>query len=155
MVFGLFRKKNKKSETSEPINNNPDFITNDHPKRGEPVEKEVFDSSDSPKSDEDSLIGPSFKISYLGNVGSSTGSTKADFYVYEWYIKDTGEIFYVGKGRGDRYKEFHGDSGDAEKVRGTHDTDVKFVAENLTEEEALEFESIVTNLMFLNYKDLR
>ena len=41
MVFGLFRKKNKKSETSEPINNNPDFITNDHPKRGEPVEKEV------------------------------------------------------------------------------------------------------------------
>ena len=26
------------------------------------------------------------------------------FYVYEWYIKDTGEIFYVGKGSGKRYK---------------------------------------------------
>lgn len=26
------------------------------------------------------------------------------FYVYEWYIKDTGEIFYVGKGCGKRYK---------------------------------------------------
>lgn len=26
------------------------------------------------------------------------------FYVYEWYVKDTGEIFYVGKGSGNRYK---------------------------------------------------
>ena len=26
------------------------------------------------------------------------------FYVYEWYIKDTNEIFYVGKGCGKRYK---------------------------------------------------
>lgn len=26
------------------------------------------------------------------------------FYVYEWYIKDTNEIFYVGKGCKDRYK---------------------------------------------------
>lgn len=26
------------------------------------------------------------------------------FYVYEWYIKDTNEIFYVGKGSGKRYK---------------------------------------------------
>lgn len=27
------------------------------------------------------------------------------FYVYEWYIKDTNEIFYVGKGCRDRYKQ--------------------------------------------------
>lgn len=26
------------------------------------------------------------------------------FYVYEWFIKDTNEIFYVGKGTGNRYK---------------------------------------------------
>lgn len=26
------------------------------------------------------------------------------FYVYEWFIKSTGEIFYVGKGTGRRYK---------------------------------------------------
>lgn len=26
------------------------------------------------------------------------------FYVYEWYIVDTGEIIYVGKGKGNRYK---------------------------------------------------
>lgn len=40
-------------------------------------------------------------------VGVSTGSTATVFYVYEWFIKNTGEIFYVGKGRGDRYKTFH------------------------------------------------
>jgi len=26
------------------------------------------------------------------------------YYVYEWFMKDTGEIFYVGKGSGKRYK---------------------------------------------------
>ena len=26
------------------------------------------------------------------------------FYVYEWYIKETNEIFYVGKGSEQRYK---------------------------------------------------
>lgn len=26
------------------------------------------------------------------------------YYVYEWYIEDTGEIIYVGKGKGNRYK---------------------------------------------------
>lgn len=27
------------------------------------------------------------------------------FYVYEWYNIDTNEIFYVGKGCGERYKQ--------------------------------------------------
>lgn len=26
------------------------------------------------------------------------------YYVYEWFVEDTGEIFYVGKGSGNRYK---------------------------------------------------
>lgn len=26
------------------------------------------------------------------------------FYVYEWFIKDTNEVFYVGKGTGNRYR---------------------------------------------------
>lgn len=26
------------------------------------------------------------------------------FYVYEWYIIDTNEIFYIGKGKDKRYK---------------------------------------------------
>lgn len=74
-------------------------------------------------------------------VGSSSGSSENDFYVYEWFIKSTGEIFYVGKGRGDRYKEYHERAYDAEKVRDLYDTDVRFVSKGLTEDEALELET--------------
>lgn len=76
-----------------------------------------------------------------GNVGTATGSEHADFYVYEWFIKDTEEIFYVGKGRGDRYKCNHTNAYEAEKIRQMYDTDVRFVKKNLTEEEALELET--------------
>ncbi|MGM9986263.1 MAG: GIY-YIG nuclease family protein [Bacillaceae bacterium] len=73
-------------------------------------------------------------------VGSSTGSTATDFYVYEWFIKNTGEIFYVGKGRGNRYKAFHERAYEAEKIRKLYDTDSRFVGTGLTEEQALELE---------------
>lgn len=74
-------------------------------------------------------------------VGVLSGSTAKDFYVYHWYIKDTDEIFYVGKGRGNRYKEYHDRAYEAEKIRKMYDTDVRFVKEGLTEEEAVELES--------------
>ena len=61
--------------------------------------------------------------------------------VYEWFIKETSEVFYVGKGRGDRYKEYHKYAYEAEKIRALHDTDNKFIATNLTESEAAEIES--------------
>lgn len=76
-----------------------------------------------------------------GQVGSSTGSTYHDFYVYEWFIKDTGEIFYVGKGRGDRYKEYHEHAYSAEKIREMYNTDVRFIVKNLSEDEALDIET--------------
>lgn len=60
----------------------------------------------------------------------------ADYYVYEWFIKATGEIFYVGKGRGDRYKQYHKRAYEAEKIRKLYETGVRFVAKNLTEEKA-------------------
>lgn len=74
-------------------------------------------------------------------VGQSTNSKLKDFYVYEWYIKKTGEIFYVGKGRGNRHNEYHSHAYVAEKIRDVYETDVKFVAKNLTEEQAIELES--------------
>ena len=61
--------------------------------------------------------------------------------MYEWFVKETGEIFYVGKGRDDRYKEFHARAYEAEKIRKLYETDVRFVATNLTEEEALQQET--------------
>lgn len=86
----------------------------------------------------DSSIGISFSSS---PVGVPTGSTATDFYVYEWFIKNTYEIFYVGKGRGNRYKEFHERAYEAEKIRKMYDTDVRFVGTGLTEEQALELET--------------
>ncbi|MEW9674624.1 GIY-YIG nuclease family protein [Lentibacillus sp. L22] len=74
-------------------------------------------------------------------VGDSTGSTKTDFYVYEWFIKDTGEIFYVGKGRGNRYKTYHERAYEAEKIRKMYGTASRFVGKGLTEEQAIELES--------------
>jgi len=76
-----------------------------------------------------------------GPVGVSTGSTATDFYVYEWFIKETGEIFYVGKGRGNRYKAFHEKAYEAEKIREMYNTDVRFVKTDLTEDQAIELES--------------
>jgi tetratricopeptide (TPR) repeat protein len=73
-------------------------------------------------------------------VGTSSGSDKNDFYVYEWFIKETGEIFYVGKGRGKRYQAFHDRAYDAEKIRSMYETGTRFVGENLTEDEAIELE---------------
>ncbi|MEK4246606.1 hypothetical protein MKZ20_14905 [Psychrobacillus sp. FSL K6-2684] len=59
-------------------------------------------------------------------VGVTTGSAAKDFYVYEWFIIETGEIFYVGKGRGNRYKEFHQRAYEAEKIRKMYETGSRF-----------------------------
>ncbi|WIL44910.1 GIY-YIG nuclease family protein (plasmid) [Bacillus bombysepticus] len=80
-------------------------------------------------------------ITISSPVGVSTGRTTNDFYVYEWFIKKTGEIFYVGKGRGNRYKEYHARAYEAEKIREQYETDSRFIATGLTEDEAIELES--------------
>ena len=74
-------------------------------------------------------------------VGINTNSPYSDFYVYEWRIKETKEIFYVGKGRKNRYQEFHQNNLLAEKIRAEFETEIIFVAEELTESEALQIET--------------
>lgn len=72
--------------------------------------------------------------------GHSNDADKPIYYVYAWYYKNTGEIFYIGKGKNDRYKERkihrnryfinilnkHGDN-----------VDVKILENNLIEKDAL------------------
>lgn len=102
------------------------------------------------KSEGDSIEGPTLSFSIddeynatisTSTVGVSTGSIEEDFYVYEWFIKETGEVFYIGKGRGDRYKEFHERAYEAEKIRKLYETDTRFVETGLTEDQALELEN--------------
>ena len=64
------------------------------------------------------------------------------YYVYEWFNTETGEVFYVGKGTGDRYKTKANTKRNRYFVRyvHAHECDVRFVKENLTEKEAFDLE---------------
>lgn len=66
------------------------------------------------------------------------------FYVYEWYNKDTNEVFYVGKGCGNRYKKVQERNLKFKDYYNSHNTDVRIVKNNLTEEEAFAWEKIIT-----------
>ena len=143
--MGLFDKffRNKKKDEQEENQNSFEEM------------RKLIDTTkeDEPKESENKNIGLGISINLTPNyedrsitissspVGVSTGSTANDFYVYEWFIKETGEIFYVGKGRGNRYKEYHVRAYEAEKIREQYETDSRFVATGLTEDEAIELES--------------
>ena len=60
------------------------------------------------------------------------------YYVYEWFIKDDGRVFYVGKGKGNRYKQDK--NGFFTDVKQAYDCDVRFVKRDLTEYVALVLE---------------
>lgn len=66
------------------------------------------------------------------------------YYVYIWFIKDTGEVFYVGKGCGQRYKTISRRNKFFLDMYHSHDCDVKIIYDALTEEEAYskEYETI-------------
>lgn len=58
------------------------------------------------------------------------------YYVYEWYIVETGEVFYVGKGCGNRYRTRKRENMFFMRMLNTHECDSRIVMDNLTEEEA-------------------
>ncbi|WP_342718334.1 hypothetical protein AAG068_04655 [Bacillus paramycoides] len=119
----LFRRKNKQGD----IQKSPISIKKDEIEKKQNIDM-GFDIS--------ITLTPDYKDEGItlssSPVGVSTGSTANDFYVYEWFIKGTGEIFYVGKGRGNRYKEYHTRAYEAEKIRERYETDSRFVATGLT-----------------------
>ena len=60
------------------------------------------------------------------------------FYVYEWYIKDTNEIFYVGKGIGKRYKVTKGRNSQFNKMLEKYDCDSRIIKWFKNEKDAFE-----------------
>lgn len=58
------------------------------------------------------------------------------YYVYEWFVVDTGEVFYVGKGCGNRYKTRKRENRFFMHMLESHVCDVRKVVSKLTEDEA-------------------
>lgn len=67
-------------------------------------------------------------------------SNERKFYVYEWYIVDTNEVFYVGKGTGNRLKQISCRNRFFKCMYKTHKCKVRKIYENLTEQEAFKKE---------------
>lgn len=67
-------------------------------------------------------------------------SESKNYYVYIWYVVNTNEVFYVGKGKGRRYKHTSGRNKFFTDMYESHDCAVKKVYENLTEQEAFQKE---------------
>ena len=65
---------------------------------------------------------------------------KRKYYVYAWCIKGTDEVFYIGKGTGNRYRTRKRENSYFMKMVDSHDCYPKIIHDNLTEEEAFELE---------------
>ncbi len=79
-------------------------------------------------------------VNLLLIVTRSDVMEKRIYYVYEWFKKETDEVFYVGKGKGNRYKSLRNRNPYFMNVYNKYETDVRIVKENMTERESLEFE---------------
>lgn len=64
------------------------------------------------------------------------------YYVYAWKIRDTGEVIYVGKGSGNRYKTRKRENSYFTRMVNAHDCEPEIILDNLTESEAFEYEKI-------------
>lgn len=59
------------------------------------------------------------------------------FYVYEWYNIITNEVFYVGKGCGNRYKDkIHRNNLFLQYIKNNPEVQVRIIASDLSEQEA-------------------
>ncbi len=65
---------------------------------------------------------------------------KKDFYVYEWFNIENGEVFYVGKGRGYRYKNVVQRNKYFINYHNKYKCDVRKVRNKLEEDEAFRLE---------------
>ena len=69
--------------------------------------------------------------------------TERRYYVYAWYVKDTSEIFYIGKGTRNRYKNRRRENRYFTRMVNSHDCDSLILKDCLTEEEAFDLEKVM------------
>lgn len=66
--------------------------------------------------------------------------TEKRYYVYAWYIKNTNEVFYIGKGTGNRYKTRKRENSYFMKILNSHECESTIIKDQLNEEEAFKLE---------------
>ena len=69
------------------------------------------------------------------------------FYVYVWYYKKDGKIFYVGKGTKYRYRSKKRDNPKLVEIINSCECDSKILIDGLTEKEAFEYEIIIIEIL--------
>ncbi|PFL36331.1 hypothetical protein [Bacillus cereus] len=91
---------------------------------------------------DETLPNTESKLVITSTMGASslTGKEHNDYYVYEWFITSTNEVFYVGKGRSKRYKDKNRDE-IFKNIQEQLSIDTRIVYSNLSEEESLDKES--------------
>ena len=62
------------------------------------------------------------------------------WYVYEWYIVETGQVFYVGQGVDNRYKTVKGRQNGFDEIYNSNKCEVRKVYEDLTQQESWDLE---------------
>ena len=65
---------------------------------------------------------------------------KADYYVYEWFIVETGEVFYVGKGSGNRATSMKDRNELFKQIRREHKCDYRILQRFTDNKKAFEYE---------------
>lgn len=60
------------------------------------------------------------------------------YYVYEYFIKPTDEIFYVGKGCGDRYKTTKGRNKFFSDMYNSHECGVRIIAKDFPKKKPID-----------------
>ncbi|WP_214891418.1 hypothetical protein [Exiguobacterium sp. s142] len=94
-----------------------------------------------------------FTISRTTVPDEDTLKKDREYYVYEWFFVESGQVFYVGKGKGDRYKSK--DRGiEFKRLAYLHKSDVRIVKDGLTEKEALEYEEELISKYYYNGEKL-
>lgn len=75
------------------------------------------------------------------------------YYVYEWYIVETGEIFYVGQGCGGRFRNITKRSVYFKEIYNNNNCQSRKIHINLTQEEAFKLEEeTISKYTSLGYK---
>ena len=91
-------------------------------------------------------------ISNLSKLKGEGDNVKMnDYYVYIYYRLDTNEPFYVGKGKGDRWKIINRNNKHFMNIINKHPIAVEIEKDNLTESEAFYWEEKIIKILIFEY----